>query len=157
MTFSGTPHREARSSDAHRRVLVLVGPTASGKTPASLFLADDLDAEIISADSRQVFRFLDIGTAKPTQEERERIKHYFIDELLPDKDFNAGEFGKQGRKIIDEIFRRGKQPLVVGGSGLYVQSLVDGFFDSPPKDDELRSRLYRSEEHTSELQSQFHL
>lgn len=85
---------------------------------------------------------MDIGTAKPTMEERKQIKHYFVDELTPDKEFNAGEFGKRGREIIDDIFRRKKVPLVVGGSGLYVQSLIDGFFEGPSKDDNIRHQLY---------------
>lgn len=125
-----------------RRVLVLVGPTASGKTPISLIIAEELEGEIISADSRQIYKFMDIGTAKPTPEERTRVRHYFVDELTPDHEFNAGEFGHRGREIIDDIFARRKQPLVVGGSGLYIQSLVDGFFDAPPKDSELREKLY---------------
>lgn len=130
------------ASRIRRSVLVLVGPTASGKTPVALFLAQNLNGEIISADSRQVYKFMDIGTAKPTKEERKHIKHYFVDELTPDKDFNAGEFGKKGRGIIADIFQRGKQPLVVGGSGLYIQALIDGFFESPVKDDVFRKRLY---------------
>lgn len=125
-----------------RRVLVLVGPTASGKTPIALMLAHRLNGEIISADSRQVYKFMDIGTAKPTKEERRRIRHYFVDERTPDQDFNAGEFGGKGREIIEKIFLRGKQPLIVGGSGLYIQSLVDGFFEGPGKDEELRKSLY---------------
>ncbi len=142
MRIVSHPSRRSSIPQSDRRVLVLVGPTACGKTPVSLLLANLLGAEIISADSRQVYKFFDIGTAKPTVGERQRVRHYFIDELTPDEAFNAGEFGIRGREIIDEIFRRGKQPLVVGGSGLYVQSLVDGFFDSPPEDDELRGRLY---------------
>jgi tRNA dimethylallyltransferase len=129
-------------SNSYRKVLVLVGPTASGKTPISLRIAQQLNAEIISADSRQIYKFLDIGTAKPSLEDREKVKHYFVDELTPEQEFNAGEFGKRGREIIDDIFRRNNVPLVVGGSGLYVQSLIDGFFDGPSKDDELRQQLY---------------
>lgn len=132
-----------RSQPSHgkRAVLVLVGPTASGKTPVSLLLARQLNAEIISADSRQVYRHMDIGTAKPSPEELGLIPHHFVDELLPDQEFNAGEFGKRGRAVIDDIFSRKKVPLVVGGSGLYVQSLVDGFFEGPPADRTLRKTL----------------
>jgi tRNA dimethylallyltransferase len=125
-----------------RNVLVLVGPTASGKTQLSLLLAQHLNGEIISADSRQIYKYLDIGTAKPTIEERNKIKHYFLDELTPDEDFNAGEYGKRGRMVIDEIFRAGKQPIVVGGSGLYIQSLIDGLFEGPARDEETRKRLH---------------
>jgi tRNA dimethylallyltransferase len=122
-------------------VPVLVGPTASGKTPVALQIARDLGAEIISADSRQVYKLMDIGTAKPTPGERAEIRHHFIDEILPDEDFNAGEFGRKGRAVIDDIFRRGKIPLVAGGSGLYIQSLVDGFFAGPASDDAIRQKL----------------
>ena len=121
-----------------RRALVLVGPTASGKTAVSLHLARLLRGEIISADSRQVYRHLDIGTAKPSKENRRKVPHHFVDELPPNVDFNAGEFGARGRVVIEEIFLRGHTPLVVGGSGLYVRSLVDGFFEGPGADPDFR-------------------
>jgi tRNA dimethylallyltransferase len=124
-----------------RTVIVLVGPTASGKTSVSLSLARLLNAEIISADSRQVYKYLNIGTAKPTVAERRDIPHHFIDEIPPDRDFNAGEFGDKGREVIDVIFSRGRVPVVVGGSGLYVQSLIDGFFEGPGADWEYRGIL----------------
>jgi len=120
-------------------VVVLVGPTASGKTAVSLPLAERLHAEIISADSRQVYRFLDIGTAKPSALDRERVPHHFIDIRNPDEEYSAGAFGSEGREEIAKILARGNTPLVVGGSGLYVQSLVDGFFDGPPADPEYRA------------------
>jgi tRNA dimethylallyltransferase len=142
--MSSSPNGHCTSHIAHpsSSVLVLVGPTASGKTTISLHLANQLNAEIISADSRQLFQFMNIGTAKPTPEERGNIKHYFVDELLPDQDFNASEFGSKGRLIVDDILRRKKVPLVVGGSGLYVRALADGFFEGPPPDPELRHHLY---------------
>jgi tRNA dimethylallyltransferase len=126
-----------------RSILVLIGPTASGKTAVSLPLAERLGAEIISADSRQVYKFMDIGTAKPTPAERARVTHHFIDFLTPDQDYSAGEFGIRGRELIEEIFAHGHVPLVVGGAGLYVQSLVDGFFDGPPADPDLRTEITR--------------
>jgi tRNA dimethylallyltransferase len=106
-----------------RTILVLVGPTASGKSAVALPLASILNAEIVSADSRQVYRHLDIGTAKPSPDDRGRIPHHFVDMLSPDQDFNAGEFGLRGRVVCEEILRRGRLPLVVGGAGLYVQAL----------------------------------
>jgi tRNA dimethylallyltransferase len=124
-----------------RHVVVLVGPTASGKTSVSLHLARLLNAEIISADSRQVYKYMDIGTAKPSSEDRSQVRHHFIDEILPDQEFNAGEYGARGREVIDAIFGRGHMPLVVGGSGLYVQSLIDGFFEGPGADWEYRKML----------------
>ncbi len=129
-------------SNEARKVLVLLGPTASGKTHLSTLIAPILDAEIISADSRQIYKYLDIGTAKPTASERSVALHHFVDALDPKQDFNAGEFGKQGRKVIDDIFSRGKTPMVVGGSGLYLRGLIDGFFDGPGADPEIREDLY---------------
>ena len=123
------------------QVLVLVGPTASGKTEVALQLAGILDGDIISADSRQIFKYLDIGTAKPSVEQRRTVRHYFVDELPPDADFNAGEFGIRGRTVIEQILSGGKTPIVVGGSGLYVVSLIDGFFGGPGADKEYRDRL----------------
>jgi tRNA dimethylallyltransferase len=134
-----------------RKVLVLIGPTASGKTPVSLQIARQLDAEILSADSRQMYQLMDIGTAKPTPEERGTIKHYFIDDRMPDEDFSAGMFGKLGREIIDDVLKRKKAPLVVGGSGLYLQALIDGLFDGPSADDEFQQYIWqRMEEEGSE-------
>jgi tRNA dimethylallyltransferase len=124
-----------------RRVPVLVGPTASGKTSVSLLIAGHLGAEIISADSRQVYRSMDIGTAKPSLRDRSRVRHHFVDTLNPDQEFNAGEYGIRGRELIEDLFRRGKVPLVVGGSGLYIQAIVDGFFEGVPADPDLRSEL----------------
>ncbi|MEK7249593.1 MAG: tRNA (adenosine(37)-N6)-dimethylallyltransferase MiaA [Bacteroidota bacterium] len=126
-----------------RNVLVLVGPTGSGKTAIAIELAKVLSGEIISADSRQIYKHLDIGTAKPSKDQLSAIKHYFVDELLPDQEFNAGEFGEKGRNVIDDIFARHNTPIVVGGSGLYVQSLIDGFFEGPGADKEFREILER--------------
>ena len=141
----GTPfnsHPISRIAYPNRHLLVLVGPTASGKTPISLLIAKHLPVEIISADSRQLYKYMPIGTAQPSQEDRDTVPHYFIDVVTPDTDFNAGEFGKQGREIIDDIFSRGKIPLVVGGSGLYIQALIDGFFEGPAADESIREELY---------------
>ncbi len=122
-------------------ILVLVGATASGKTAVGVELARLLDGEIISADSRQVYRHLDIGTAKPSPDERRGIPHYFLDCLPPDADFCAGTFGAEGREVVLQILARNHLPLVVGGSGLYIQALIDGFFDGPGADKEYRSLL----------------
>lgn len=131
---------QSRSS---RNVLVLVGPTASGKTSVSIELAGLLEGEIISADSRQVYKLLDIGTAKPSRQQLSSVKHHFVDTLSPEEGFNAGEFGERGRKAIEEIFEKKKTPIIAGGSGLYIQSLIDGFFEGSPADKEYREILER--------------
>ncbi len=123
------------------QVLGLVGPTASGKTEVAIRLAEDLGAEIVSADSRQLYQHLDIGTAKPSKDDRARIPHHLVDQFPPDRAVSAGEFGDLGRVAIDDIVRRGRIPLVVGGSGLYIRSLVDGLFEGPGSDDEYRRTL----------------
>jgi tRNA dimethylallyltransferase len=127
-------------TEALPSVLVLVGATASGKTGVSIPLAKMLDAEIISADSRQVYRYMDIGTAKPTSEDRAAVPHHFVDIRNPDEEYNAGIFGEDARREAGRISAGGKGVLVVGGSGLYVRSMVDGIFDGPPADPEFRER-----------------
>ena len=122
-------------------ILVIVGPTASGKTRLALEIARHTSAGIISADSRQVYQLLTIGTAKPSPDELKKVKHYFVDEILPDQHFSAGEFGIEGRKIIDEIVKQKKLPIVVGGTGLYVRSLVDGLFTGPGRKEDVREEL----------------
>ena len=124
-----------------RRVPVIVGPTASGKTGVAIRLAGLLGGEIISADSRQIYRYLDVGTAKPTPAQREIVSHHFIDDLTPDMDFNAGRFGELARKAVDQIFARGRIPIITGGSGLYIRSLIDGLFEGPGADPEFRDAL----------------
>jgi tRNA dimethylallyltransferase len=123
------------------KVLVIVGPTASGKSALALEVARHVPSEIISADSRQVYKLLTIGTAKPSLEDREIVKHHFVDEILPDQHFNAGDFGANGRVTIAEIVKRKKLPIVVGGTGLYVRSLVDGLFSGPGREGEIRDEL----------------
>ena len=126
----------------NKKCIAIVGPTASGKTSVSIELAKKLDTEIISADSRQVYKHIPIASAIPTIQERQGIKHYLLEEFELDTAFNAGEIGRQGREIIENIFSRGKTPVIVGGSGLYIQSLIDGFFEEEIKDEEIRKKLY---------------
>ena len=125
-----------------KKVLAIVGPTASGKTKLSIEVAKVLDAEIISADSRQVFKHIPIASAIPSVKERQGIVHHFLEEYNLNEKFNAGKFGILGRKRIDEIFSRGKTPLIVGGSGLYLKSLIDGFFEEEISSKEIREQLY---------------
>lgn len=123
------------------QVLAIVGPTASGKTTLSILLAEKLHGEIISADSRQIYKFLNIGTAKPIPEDLHRVPHHFIDILDPDQEYNAAEYGQQARSKIEELLKQGTQPIIVGGSGLYVRAIIDGFFHGPGKDSEIREQL----------------
>ena len=122
-------------------VIVIVGPTCSGKTYLSLKLASMLNSEIISADSRQIFKLLNIGTAKPTPDQLKSIKHYFVDELNPDSDFNASMFAEEAEIILKRLISQKKTPIVVGGSGLYVKALVDGISESADTNNELREEL----------------
>lgn len=130
-----------------RKILVIAGPTAIGKTPLSVAVAEKLNAEIISADSRQIFRYMDICTAKPTAGERRSVPHHFIDHINPDEYYNAGQYGADGRSIIDAIWKRNREVVVVGGSGLYIRSLIDGFIGEGEKNEvirvEIRNRIAR--------------
>ena len=109
-----------------RTVVCVVGPTASGKTKLGVALAHLLDGEVVSADSMQVYRRMDIGTAKPTAEEREGIPHHMIDVAEPEENWSAARYVTAATECVEDIFRRGKRPVIVGGTGLYVDSLVSG-------------------------------
>ncbi|MDX9757700.1 MAG: tRNA (adenosine(37)-N6)-dimethylallyltransferase MiaA [Bacteroidota bacterium] len=122
-------------------IIVLAGPTASGKTDAGIALARLLDAEIISADSRQVYRRLDIGTAKPDVAQRRAVPHHGIDVCDPSETYTAGRFFREAADWIADIQHRGRRVLVVGGSGLYLRAITDGIFDGPEADPALRARL----------------
>ena len=107
-------------------VIVICGSTASGKTALSIELAKKIDGEIVSADSMQIYKYMDIGSAKPTKEEMSGIKHYMLDFVEPDIRYSVAEYKKSAEKAIDEILSKGKTPIVVGGTGLYVDSLIYG-------------------------------
>lgn len=123
------------------QILILTGPTASGKTAVGLALAAMLRAEIISADSRQVYRGLDIGTAKPDAEELAAVPHHGIDICDPAETYTVGRFFSEAQEWIRDIHARGKRVLVLGGSGLYVRAVSDGIFDGPVADPTLRAEL----------------
>ncbi|MBI5404464.1 MAG: tRNA (adenosine(37)-N6)-dimethylallyltransferase MiaA [Ignavibacteriae bacterium] len=124
-----------------RKYIAITGPTASGKTSLAIELAKVLETEIVSADSRQIYKNIPIATATPSLKERQGIKHYFLEEIELDRLYNAGEYGRDARKIVENIFDKGKVPVVIGGSGLYLQALIDGFFEQDVKDREIRKKL----------------
>ena len=114
-------------------VLTIVGPTAVGKTGVGIRVAKEIGGEIVSADARQVYRGMDIGTAKPSREETDSVPHHLIDIIDLGDDISAGSFGKLGREVIAEISSNGRVPIVVGGSGLYLRALLDGLFEGDTK------------------------
>lgn len=121
-------------------VYFLVGPTASGKTKLSINLAKKLNAEIISCDSMCVYKGMDILTSKPDKEDRKKVTHHLIDIISPTEGFSAAEYRQLALNAIEGILHRGKAPLFVGGSGLYVKSVIDGLFPSAKKDEAFRNR-----------------
>lgn len=116
------------------KIIFIVGPTAAGKTGFSIRLARELKGEIISADSMQAYRYMDIISQKPTAEERKIIPHHLIDILNPSEEYSAAKFAKMAVTVIHNITERGRMPIVVGGSGLYMKALLDGLFHSPERD-----------------------
>jgi len=126
-------------------VLVICGPTGSGKTSLALSLAENFPLEIISADSRQVYRQMNIGTAKATPQEQAVVPHHMIDLIDPDQDFSVAEFVDQARPLITEISARHKIPCIVGGTGLYIRALLGGLAALPPSNPDLRRQLHQRE------------
>jgi len=128
-------------TDERPQVIVLVGPTAVGKTETVLPLATALPVEIINADSMQVYRYMDIGTAKPSPTERTLVPHHLLDLVDPDEDFDAYRYRDLGRVAVAEVWRKRRAALVVGGTGLYVKALLHGLFPGAPRSAEIRARL----------------
>ncbi|NLK36764.1 MAG: tRNA (adenosine(37)-N6)-dimethylallyltransferase MiaA [Epulopiscium sp.] len=125
-------------------LIIIAGPTACGKTDSAIALAQKIGGEIISADSMQVYRFMDIGTAKPTKEEMQGIPHYLIDELEPDEEFNVMVFQKKAKEAMEIIWQKGKIPVLVGGTGFYINALVyDNEFTATQNDSSYREELYQ--------------
>lgn len=127
--------------DRRPRIVVIAGPTASGKSALAVTLAHALSGEIVNADSMQVYRGMDIGTAKPTHEEREGVPHHLIDVVYPDEPFNAALYRAKALPVIEDICKRGKTCLVVGGTGLYIRALLKGLMEAPPSSPQIRERL----------------
>lgn len=123
-------------------VIVICGPTASGKTALSIELAKKINGEIVSSDSMQIYKYMDIGTAKPTVGEMQGIKHYLIDLVEPNKRYSVAEYKIDAEKAIEEILKKGKIPIIVGGTGLYVDSLIYGIeYQDIKLDEEYRKKL----------------
>lgn len=127
------------------KVIILLGPTGVGKTGVSILLAKTLDTEIISADSMQVYKDMNIGTAKPTPEERAAITHHMIDIVDPWESYSTGKYIEAVEPIIDNIHKRGRIPIVVGGTGLYIKAMTRGIFSGPSADWNLREELLSME------------
>ena len=124
------------------KVIVIVGPTASGKTALSIELAKKINGEIVSADSMQIYKELNIGSAKPTIEEMQGIKHYMLDIISPENRYSVAQYKKQAEEAIEEILSKGKVPIVVGGTGLYVNSLIYGIeYEETKFDETYRNKL----------------
>jgi tRNA dimethylallyltransferase len=124
-------------------LIAIVGPTASGKSRLGLRLAKARGGEIVSCDSLQIYRGLDIGSAKPTAEERRQVAHHLLDVADPDEDFSAADYARRAREAVRDIAARGRLPIVVGGTGLYLRALLLGLFEGPSRDERLRARLTR--------------
>ncbi len=128
-------------------LIVIVGPTAVGKTKLALRLCQEFNGEVISADSRQVYRGMDIGTAKPTPEERERIPHHLVDIVDPNETLTLAQYQELAYKAIEDVLAHGKVPFLVGGTGQYVRAVVEGWnIPRVPPDEKLRKKLYRKAE-----------
>ncbi len=122
-------------------VVVVTGPTASGKTPLAIAIAQRFGGEIVNADSMQVFRYMDIGTAKPSPEQRAQIPHHLLDVVTPDVPYSAGRYAEEARKVAAEIHARDKIVVLTGGTGLYIRAFLEGLLETGEADPELRAEL----------------
>ncbi|MCH2171094.1 tRNA (adenosine(37)-N6)-dimethylallyltransferase MiaA [Myxococcota bacterium] len=129
------------TSGERPRVVILTGPTASGKTGLALELAQQFGGEIVNADSMQVFRFMDIGTAKPSLEERATVAHHMVDVVDPDVPFSAGRYAREARRAIESIHARGSSIWLTGGTGLYIRAVTEGLIGGVDPDPALREKL----------------
>lgn len=135
---------DSSSPENEPLVVLILGPTGSGKTALSLALAERFGGEIVSCDSVAVYRGMDVGTAKPTPDERARVPHHLIDVADPDQPFTAGDYSRTARVALRSIVMRGRLPIVTGGTGLYLRALTEGLFAGPPRQERLRERLQQS-------------
>ncbi len=128
------------------KIPIFTGPTGVGKSSFAVKFAKRVDGEIVSVDSMQIHKYMDIGTAKIKEKEKNGIPHYMLDIITPDEEFDVKKFQKMALKIVNEILNRGKRPILVGGSGLYVDAIKYGIFEGPSKNEAIRSSLERIEE-----------
>jgi tRNA dimethylallyltransferase len=134
------------SGNSDPLLVAIVGPTGSGKTSLSLTVAERFDGEIVNCDSVAIYREFEIGTAKPSHEERNRAPHHLFDFLDPEEQMTAGEYARVGRNVLEQIKCRGKMPIVVGGTGFYLRALLEGLFEGPERSENLRARLRQIEQ-----------
>jgi len=131
----------ASAEDQKQKIIVLAGPTAIGKTELSLAVAEEFGCEIISMDSMQIYKYMDIGTAKPTIAEQQRVPHHLLDFVDPAEPYNVGCYVADARRVIKEIAARNRLPMLVGGTGLYMARLLDGIFELPEVPKEIRDKV----------------
>ncbi len=130
-----------------REIIVICGPTAVGKTKYAIETALHLGGEVVSCDSMQLYKYMDIGSAKPTPEEQAQVKHHLVDEIDPGEAFSVARYQKLAKEAIEDIFDRGKTPVIAGGTGLYLNALLyDMDFSAPPRDEAYRDQLYKDAE-----------
>jgi len=127
-------------------LIVISGPTCVGKTDVAIALAEPMGAEIISADAMQVYKHMDIGTAKPTEQQRVRVRHHIVDVVNPDETFSAAIFARMADGVIEDLHQEGRPVFVVGGTGLYIKALTQGFFPAEEQDGGIRKRLKKEAE-----------
>lgn len=140
-------HKPQATSHKLKRIVFLVGPTAIGKSEVAVCLAKKINAEIISCDSIQIYKGMDIVSSQPSQILQKEVTHHVVGLVAPDKEYNVSRYRSQALKNVKEIIRKGKIPLFVGGTGLYMAILIDGIFKSRPENKVLRRQLYRQAKH----------
>src|SRR5208283_4796706 len=140
----GSGEASTASPQSDPLLVVVLGPTASGKSALAIQLAQQFAGEVVSCDSVALYRYFEIGTAKPTREQRASVSHHLLDIAEPDEPFTAGEYARRARDVVHEIAQRGRLPIVVAGTGLYLRALLEGLFPGPQRSEGLRERLRAS-------------
>lgn len=137
------PAMPATDADNAPRPIVILGNTAGGKSDLAAALAQQLDGEVLSADSMQVYKHMDVGTAKPPPEVRRRVEHHLMDIVEPGANFTVADWLEQCESLIDRLHSQGRRPIVVGGTNLYLKALLEGLFDAPGRDEQYRTQLHQ--------------